>query len=176
MTSDPPLLFGPYRAPDVSSGWLEDAQDGLIEVGGWTFALISWPRRKKTGKHAPILCGDLIRAVQTESSAAVQHYWGVSGGTVWRWRKILGVPRVTDGTRQRLAEKTGVPPEASARGRAAAALPESRAKMAATKRGKPIHPETAKALKAAASRPKPPGWGKLANARMLAAKSKRRGD
>lgn len=170
MTSAPPLIFGPYAAPDVSSGWAEDASDGRIEIGGWTTAPIPWPRRKKTGRHSPILCGDLIRAVQTESSAAIQYHWGVSEATVWKWRQILGVPRVTAGTRQRLAEMTGVPPEAAARGRKAAATPEARAKMAASKRGQPAHPETAKALKEAARRPKPRGWGARANAWMQAAK------
>lgn len=170
MTSPPPLIFGPYAAPDAAAGWIEDASDGLIEIGGWTAAPIPWPRRKKTGKHSPILCGDLIRAVQSESSAAIQHHWGVSAGTVWKWRQILGAPRVTAGTRQRLAEMTGVPPEAAARGRKAAATPESLAKMAASKRGKPAHPETAQALKQAASRPKPPGWGARANTWMQAAK------
>lgn len=173
MTSAPPLLRGPYTAPDVSSGWLVDSQDGLIEVGGWTSAPIPWPRRKKTGKHSPILCGDLILAVAIESSAAVQHYWGVSEGTVWRWRQILGVPRVTHGTRQRLAEKTGVPDEAAARGRAAAARPEAIAKMASARHGQPAHPNTAKALREAAAKPKPEDWGKRANAWMMAAKAEK---
>lgn len=118
----PPLLFGPYLAPDASDGWLVDWIDGSVEVGGWTSAPLSWPWRKDVGQYSLILCDDLMRAVMMESSAAIQYYWGVSGGTVWKWRKSLGVGRVTPGTRDRLRSETGVPPEAAARGRSAARL------------------------------------------------------
>lgn len=167
----PPLLFGPYPAPDVMDGWLMDQIDGLIEVGGWTDAPIPWPRRKKTGRHAPVLCDGLIRAVTMESSAAVQYHWGVGPTTVWRWRKALGVGRVTPGTRERLRTETGVPPESAAKGRAAAATPEAIAKMAETKRGKPAHPNTKAALLRAARAPKPAGWGERANRWMQEAKN-----
>ncbi|WP_288949533.1 hypothetical protein [uncultured Paracoccus sp.] len=166
----PPLLFGPYAAPDISDGWLVDHVDGSIEVGGWTNAPIPWPRRKKTGKHSLILCGDLIRAVMMESSAAVQHHWGVSEGTVWKWRQALGVGRVTPGTRYRLQTETGVPPEAAARGREAAKSPEARARLSASKTGKPAHPNTKSALLRAAKSPKPAGWGRRANQWMQDAK------
>lgn len=166
----PPLIFGPYRAPDISSGWLVDQVDGLIEVGGWTSAPIPWPRRKKTGRHSPILCDDLIRAVMLESSAAVQHHWGVSEATVWKWRQALGVGRVTPGTRDRLRTETGVPPEAAARGREAAKGAEARSKLSASKRGKPAHPNTKAGLLRAAKAPKPDGWGQRANAWMQEAK------
>lgn len=162
----PPLLFGPYRAPDISDGWLVDWVDGAIEVGGWTHAPIQWPRRKKTGKHSPILCDDLIRAVMMESSAAIQHHWGVSEGTVWKWRQALGVGRVTPGTRDRLRTETGVPEDAAARGREAAMTPEARARMAASKTGQPAHPNVKAALLRAAKSPKPAGWGARANAWM----------
>lgn len=173
LTRKPELLGGPYSPPDCSSGWLDDAVDGLLEVGGWTSAPTPWPRRKKTGKHSPILAGDLIRAVQTESSEAIQYWWGVGPVTVWRWRQALGVGRVTSGTRRLLQERTGVPADAAARGRKAAAAPESRAKMAASKRGKLAHPSTRSALLRAASAPKPPGWGVRANAWMLAGRNQR---
>lgn len=166
----PPLLYGPYAPPDVPDGWAMDMVDGLIEVGGWTCAPIPWPRRKKTGKHSPILCGDLVLAVARESSAAVQHWWGVSEATVWKWRKILGVGRVTPGTRERLQSETGVPPEAAAKGRKAASAPELLAKRAEKMRGREAHPSTRAALLAAARRPKPEGWGRRANAWMLEGK------
>lgn len=170
----PPLLFGPYQPPDVSSGWADDAVDGRVEVGGWTIAPIQWPRRKKSGRASAVLCGDLIRAVQMESSAAVQYWWGVSGGTVWAWRKALGVGRVTPGTRDRLRTETGVPEDAAARGREAAADPEIRARAAEARRGKPMADTTREALLSASKRPKPDGWGKRANAWMRAAKDKPR--
>lgn len=162
----PPLLFGPYAAPDVSEGHLVDWTDGLIEVGGWTTAPIPWPRRKKTGKHSPILCDELIRAVMMESSAAVQHHWGVSEATVWKWRQALGVGRVTPGTRDRLRTETGVPEDAAARGREAAKSPEARARLSASKTGKPAHPKIKAGLLRAAKARKPEGWGARANAWM----------
>jgi len=55
------LFFGPYVAPVVRVGdALDDERFGRVIVGGWTDAPISWPRRKKTGSHSPVLCGDLL--------------------------------------------------------------------------------------------------------------------
>lgn len=171
----PDLIAGPYRAPECAVGsWLDDAIHGRVQVGGWTDAPIPWPRRKKTGRHSPILTGDLERAVHIESSEAIRYYWGVGLTTVWAWRQALRVGRVTCGTRQLLRERTGVPSEAAAAGREKAASPESRAKMAESKRGQPAHPRTTVALREAASKPKPDGWGKRANSWMLAAKGRNR--
>lgn len=168
MPQPPDLIAGPYLAPACRVGdWLDDEVDGRLEVGGWTAAPISWPRRRKSGRPALILCGDLVRAVQTESSEAVAYWWGVGVTKVWMWRKALGVGRVTEGTRKLLQERTGVPPEAAARGRAVAAEPEARARMADSKRGKPASPQTREALLRAAKRRKPVGFGVRANAAML---------
>lgn len=61
-------------------------------------AIIPWPTAKKTGRRSLILCGDLVRAVKSESVAAVMAAWGVSRGTVLGWRSSLQVARVTAGT------------------------------------------------------------------------------
>ena len=58
------------------------------------------PYVKKPGLHSRIVCGDLIRAVQTESEIAVAHHWGVTPNTVSRWRQALCVPRMTEGSRK----------------------------------------------------------------------------
>lgn len=164
----PELIAGPYLPPPCRVGdWIDDEIDGRLEVGGWTTAPISWPRRKKTGKASLILTEELARAVRAESSEAIAFWWGVSTAKVWMWRKALGVGRVTEGTRKLLQERTGVPPEAAARGRAAAAAPEVVARMAETKRGRPALPQTKEALLRAAKRKKPAGWGVRANAWML---------
>lgn len=169
----PELIAGPYYPPACNVGdWINDEQDGLLEVGGWTTAPISWPRRKKTGRPSLILCGDLVRALRIESAAAICYWWGVGPTKVWQWRQALGIGPITDGTRKLLQDNTGVPPEAAARGRQKAATAESRAKMAETKRGKPAHPATKAALLNAAKQPKPPEWGKRANAWMRAANGK----
>lgn len=171
----PKLIDGPYNPPRCRVGdWLDDEVDGRLEVGGWTDAPIPWPRRKKAGKVSLILCGDLVRAIKTESAEAICYYWGVGPTKVWMWRKALGVDRITDGTRKLLQERTGVPAEAAARGRKQAATPESLAKMAETKRGKPMHPTTRAALLEAARKPKPDGWGARANEWMMEGKRKGR--
>lgn len=153
--------------------WLMDERYGLVEVGGWTDAPIPWPYRKKTGRRSLILCGKLAEDVRSKSEIWVCNAYGVGSVTVWAWRQALGVGRITDGTRKLLQLNTGVPHEAAARGREAAKMPETIAKMAATKRGKPVPQKTADALYKAACAPKPKGWGKRANAWMLAGKTKK---
>lgn len=170
----PKLISGPYHPPACRVGdWLDDEIDGRLEVGGWTDAPIPWPRRKKTGRHALILCGDLVRAIRTESAEAICYYWGVGPTKVWMWRQALGVGRTTEGTRQLLQERTGVPPDAAARGRQKAASAGSIAKMAQTKRGTTMHPNTRAALQAVAHNPKPAGFGVRANKWMLDGKKRK---
>jgi hypothetical protein len=161
-------LIGKYCAPRVRvDEWLDDERDGRVQVGGWTDAPIPWPRRKKTGRHSLILCGDLVRAVRTESVMAICYWWGVGTTTVWAWRQALGVGS-TAGS-QRIARR-GVPAEAAARGRERAAMPDALTRMAGTKRGQPAHQNTREALLRSAKSPKPEGWGKRANQWMQDAK------
>lgn len=146
------LIAGPYRPPACRVGdWLDDEIAGRVEVGGWTAAPISWPRRKKTGRASLILTGEMARAVRTESVAAICHWWGVGATKVWMWRRALGVD-TTDGS-QRIARR-GVPPEAAARGRVRAAEPDARARMAESKRGQPVSPERRLQLIQQARRPR----------------------
>src|SRR6266700_2528761 len=96
------LLFGPYRMPRCKIGrWLTCRRRGKVRVVGISDALITWPmtRPERGGGHLSlILCGDLVRAVQSESEVAVAHHWRVSKLTVWAWRKALGVGPHTAGT------------------------------------------------------------------------------
>lgn len=165
------LIAGPYVQPRVKVGdWLDDEIDGRLQVGGWTDAPLPWPRRKKTGRPSLILTSELARAVRHESVEAVCHWWGVGPTKVWMWRQALGVGRITTGTRQLLQERTGVPEDAAARGRIAAASKESQEKMAQSKRGVPAPPAVRAGLLRAAKAPKPAGWGKRANKWMKDAK------
>lgn len=172
--NSPELIAGPYNPPKVRIGdWLDDEIDGAVVMGGWSTGPIPWPKRKKTGNSSLILCGDLVRAVQTESSLAVQHWFGVSGGTVWKWRKALNVGRQNcPGTHKLYQElaPTKLTPERAAKGRAICATAEVIARMADGKRGKPAHPKTLIALSKGRSGPKPEGWGARANEWMLKAK------
>lgn len=162
MNAAPTLIGGPYVPPEIPpSGVMFCEMRGTVIAKKYTDAPIPWPRVNKTGKHSPVLCGDLIRAVQTESEIAVAYHWGVGVVTVWKWRKALGVGRVTPGTSRELLKsgnKGCLQSEIAAKGREAARQPEALAKMAATKRGKPAHPNTKAVLLAAAKRPKSEKW------------------
>lgn len=141
------LLGGPYLAPEVRPGdWLDDAERGLIQVGGYTeIARIPWPRTKKRGKASLILCGDLIRAVQTESAQAIMHWWNVSNTIVARWRKLLGIGQAGSEGSLRLYQQykpQKLPEDVAARGRENALTPENRAKISAAKTGKPMPPRS----------------------------------
>jgi len=100
------LLFGPYQAPDLGVGdrALCLFRDCQVTITSWTAAPIPWPRCRAEGTHGGgsglLLNEELARAVRHESAAAIMHYWGVTAGVVWRWRKALGVGRAdTEGSR-----------------------------------------------------------------------------
>lgn len=134
--------------------------------------MIAWPRRRKTGRASLILCGDLVRAVETESEIAVAHWWGVSVTTVWAWRKALGVGRITNGTARLYHDyqPEKLPELVGAIGRERAKAPDAVAAMRASKRGQPAAPATRVALLHAAQQPKSDGWRQA-----LSERNRRRG-
>ena len=96
------LLHGPYRPPRVRRGdKLFCEVRGTVTVGGYSDAPIPWPRVKKGGNPCLILCGDLARAVLSESNVAVCYHFGVSTHTVSKRCKALGVPEQNEGTLRR---------------------------------------------------------------------------
>jgi hypothetical protein len=92
------LLSGPYHAPALRVG--ERAvchyRKCVVVVTSWTDAPISWPRCRPLPLPCPSLLVDdeLLRAIRSESVAAIRHWWGVSGGLVARWRKAFEVARM----------------------------------------------------------------------------------
>jgi hypothetical protein len=94
------LLHGPYQAPALRVGDRADClMPGTVVITSWTDARINWPRcRRPVGNSHPslLLDGELARAVRTEASAAVMHWWGLSTGVVHRWRKFLDVTRTNN--------------------------------------------------------------------------------
>ena len=100
----PRLIGGPYRPPVVpASQILVDAIRGPVEVCGTSRAPVRWPiaRIRPCDRPMPVVCGDLVRAIETESSLALQYHWGVSRRTVGEvWRRSLRVPRWNAGTRR----------------------------------------------------------------------------
>jgi hypothetical protein len=108
------LLHGPFQAPTLRVGDRATCElRGDVKVTSWSDAPISWPRCQPVGQRGGsglLLAGDLVDAVRQESAAAVRHWWGVSAGQVWQWRKALGVTRTNNpGTvrRQRAAAEAG---------------------------------------------------------------------
>ncbi len=85
------LLYGPYRAPEYKLGQklLCEYRVKELKVEGITDALIQWPGTLSGNRRTPIVCGDLVRAIRTETALAVAHHWGVQYTTVWKWRRAL---------------------------------------------------------------------------------------
>jgi hypothetical protein len=152
------LLFGPYRTPLCRAGGvLACAVRGRVVVRGLSDAPMPWPVEvspaQRGGRAAPVVCGGLLKALRRESSVAVQHWFGLSEGTVARWRRALGVPRATHGTarlyRQNALRTFSRP---KVRAEALAWTDEKREKVAALRRGRPMHPNAARALREANAR------------------------
>ncbi len=144
------LLFGPYAAPRFEYGQAMDcAIRGSVIACGLSSGRIPWPVGKRhRGARARffIVTGDLERAIRAESNLAICYWWGVSELTVTTWRRELGVPRVNEGTR-RLHHEHALEPagqDALEKAIARAREPAVRAKMGATRRGRPLHPNTRK--------------------------------
>jgi len=151
------LLYGPYAAPPLSAGETAVCRiRGRVTVAGMTAALIPWPLvRTRGGPARLIVCGDLVRAIRRESVAAIVHHWDVSQQTVWRWKKAIGVGRMTAGTKEvyrRLLPRRIHSPEAMARAKVASHTPELMARRSAARKGKPVSLRTQEAAAKAARR------------------------
>jgi hypothetical protein len=134
------LLHGPYRTPPCKlGGRLYCQARGWVVVKRISTGPISWPQTIVKRSRTFILCGDLVKAVQRESEIAVAHWWGVTEGTVWKWRKALGVPRANEGSSRLWRDHFNEPDRLPAREKAWAKNgdPERCAKIAAARRGKP---------------------------------------
>ena len=134
------LLFGPYRTPRCRVGRrVRCLARGAVTVHALTDAPIPWPVGKRGRARALIVCGRLVEAVEREAEQAVAHWWGVTPQTVWKWRKALEVGPYTEGTR-RLKRDHALGPAitaALAKAQAKARDPRRRAKIVASKLGKP---------------------------------------
>jgi hypothetical protein len=136
-------LLGSYRTPRVRAGRVLscEARDCDVRVCGYSDGRIPWPvgyPRERGGPAGLVVFGGLAEAVRRESNLAVRHWFGVSGQTVSRWRKALGVPFSTDGTARLKSDYAKEPWAVAARRQAVrkARDPDRRAKIAAARRGK----------------------------------------
>jgi hypothetical protein len=100
------LLHGPYTAPALRRGDKATClfRDGDVLITGWSDGRIPWPRCRLPGTHGGgsglLVDEELARAVRSESSLAIQHWWGVNFRTVWCWRQALGVEELNEGSRK----------------------------------------------------------------------------
>jgi len=93
--------------------------------------------------------------VRRESEVAVACHFSVSVGTVKVWRRALGVPRITEGTRrhwQAIAHTRT--DDRIERVRANSKQPARLAKASASLKGRIQHPNTIAAVRQAAQRPR----------------------
>src|SRR5438067_4420035 len=107
------LVGGPYVPPRARVGNLATClyRDGEVVVTSVTAARIPWPRcRRKDGPGGGVglmVDATLVRAIKTESAAALMHWLGVANSTVWAWRRAFGVGQWgTPGSRRLLAANT----------------------------------------------------------------------
>jgi hypothetical protein len=156
------LLYGPYVPPKCRLGdkLACEHRGQEVTVNGITDAPIRWPCANRNRNASPILCGDLIRAVRTESAISVAYHWGVSTATVWKWRRALDVPPMTNGSRRLRIEYAAetLTPEVRAKAREAMHSEEVRAKLSLIRKGRRQHPNTIAAFRKQAQRPKSEEW------------------
>jgi hypothetical protein len=101
------LLHGPYHAPPLKRGDRAVClfRDADVVITSCSDAPIPWPRcqraaQKAGGGSGLLVNEELLRAIRSESSLAIQHWFGVCE-VVWRWRKAFGVTQWgTDGSRR----------------------------------------------------------------------------
>ena len=144
-------LLGAYKTPRFRYGRVvRCAVRGEVEVVGLHEALVPWPVGKRGRAKSLVVFKDLARAVRRESEVAVAHHWGVDKQTVGKWRKALGVGRVTEGTSKRLSDHAREPAVVAGlwKAQAKSGDPARRAKLSAAMRGKKMDRRVVEALAA----------------------------
>jgi len=152
MSSAHYKLLGTYRTPTFRYGQrVEDERRGEVRIVGLSAGRIPWPIGQTKRTKSLVLYRDLARAVRRESVVAIRHWWGVGANAVRRWRKALAVPYNNEGTTaRRVAHGKGKANRpALAAMHAKAQDPDRRAKIGASRRGKPRPPEVIEALRKA---------------------------
>jgi hypothetical protein len=119
------LIDGPYYPPRTDRGRFMVCQlRGTVKIGGYSDAPIPWPRIWR--RRSLVICGDLLRALRTESVYAVSYHWGLSRAIVSCYRQQLSIPRLNPGSYRLFRQVIE-----------SARTPEARAKQSAAREGKP---------------------------------------
>ena len=142
--------FGPYATPKVRYGSRVQCRwRGAVVIVGLSNGRLPWPIGRHGTNDSLVITCDLERAIQLESSQAVCHWFGVTAQTVRKWRRALGIGRMTPGQRARSRELFNQPWGVKAREKAwsKARDPVRRAKIAAARTGKPRPPHVIGALR-----------------------------
>jgi hypothetical protein len=109
MLSIPPPLLGSYTPPNVRKGdrvWCRYRR-AWCRVTRWTDGPVSWSRCIQFGIRGGsglLVSRELVRAIRTESAAALKHWFGVGTKAVWNWRRAFKVGRL-GATGSRLAHR-----------------------------------------------------------------------
>jgi hypothetical protein len=136
-------LLGRYATPRFRYGARVQCEvRGEVVVVGLSDAPIPWPVGKPHGGQglSLVVYKGLAAAVRRESASAVCDWWGITAQTVSKWRKVLGVGQMTEGTSLLKSEAIrDSEPMAAARERgwAKARDPERVRKIRESKLGKP---------------------------------------
>src|SRR5262245_53037055 len=71
------LVGGPYEPPFFKGEFLVDEVRGKVRFAKYSNGRIPWPMIKRKGRGGSggyVLCGDLLRALERESAAAICHH------------------------------------------------------------------------------------------------------
>jgi len=152
------LLFGPYHPPKTRPGRRLFCEIlGTVIVGRFRDGQIPWPCTH--GRKTPIVCGDFFRALKSESRTAVAHHFGVCESLVTRYRKILGIPKLTPGTVKLYSRIAGTrTDDRLVRARANSKKPSALRKASVSLKGRIQSPTTIEAVRKAAQRPRSEAW------------------
>ena len=136
------LLYGPYATPlfDYGDVVVDEVRDCDVTIVDISNARIPWPIGQREGSSARqlVIYGQLAEAVRKESNQAVCHWWGVTPQTVTKWRKAIGVGRMTEGSSKLASVNAHEPAVADGlkKAQAKAQDPTRRTKIANSRRGK----------------------------------------
>jgi hypothetical protein len=143
------FVGGPYAPPRVAiGGWLKCALRGDLQVGGYTNAMVPWP--VAAGHHKQlIVCGDLVKALRTESRLAAAFHFGISLALVSEYRSRLNIERFTAGSQRLFWRSVNL-----------ARTPEARRKLSRKLegRGDTMTPEAREELRRIQQQPKSQEW------------------